>query len=404
MPQARLSQFIGQSEVTYRTAPAAAAKVIPITEFDSMRDARRQANTSVSTRPLADKTDKGDPTFGGPFKSIFELRAIGFWLKLLLGNPSVGKAVTTQPVNVTGVSVNYASTDCTAGNGTLAFTFAGTTVTWMPQGGSAGTAVNIGAGGNFTVQGGGGGKSVNISVTAAALPGTNQNDATISVHATLKAHAFPFDLADRPSALIERQEPDIAKYHRFLGVKVPELSWDLIANDQVLSGRLIPAIEVDPIPSTPFDAAPTSYGAYVRACAGGGRLWDGSGTGLGTILGGTVGFDNKMTPETAPDGLDGYGYVGQDEMVVKGTLRTVFDGAGAYALARAGTSTRLRLQTTAVGGADTFGVFADFPAVELVEKLPPRSGKSGLIATLDWMAHNNATVPSIWLVNDVAAY
>src|SRR5262245_38005857 len=122
MTQARRWDSIGQFETSYRTPGSAAAKIIPFSTLDGMRDARRQQNNTGSSRPLGNKTDRGDPTYGGSFQSIFELRAMGFFLKALLGNPTTGKAVTTQPVNVTGVSVNYAQSACATGNGTLTYT------------------------------------------------------------------------------------------------------------------------------------------------------------------------------------------------------------------------------------------------------------------------------------------
>lgn len=401
---ARRSQYPFQFEVAFRTAPAPAAKLIPMFDVDVRRDARRQANPVLSARALTGKSDRGDPTFSGSATAPFDLRSAGNWFKALLGAPTVGKAVTSQPVNVTGVSVNYASADCASGNGTLTFTAAGTTATWTPQGGLAGAAVNIGAGGNFTLEADGGGESISISVTAAALPVGDENDADIAVHATLKAHAFPFDLAQRPSFLLGREELDIAKFYRFLGCMLNGLSWNVLANDQTLSLDIIPAIEVDPVPGAAFDADPTSYAA-VRACAGGGRIWDGSGSGLGTILGGgEVRFANNMTPYPAADGLDGYGYTDQGDIALSGSIQTLFEGDKAYQLARDGVSTRLRLQSTAPVGADTFGLYLDIPQVELAEAMPARRGKSGLLADLAWMAHQGTHDPVVYLVNDVAAY
>lgn len=400
---ARRADYLLQFEALFRTPPAAAAKVIPFTDFDVKRDARRQTDGTVSSRAIAAKSDRGDPTAGGNFSSILDLRAAGNWLKALLGAPSVGKAVTTQPVNVTGVSVNYAEADCPVGNGTLSFTFIGTTLAWTPQGGLIGAAINVGAGGNFLLEGGGGGKRISVSVTGAALPGANQADANINVHATLKAHVFPFNLAQRPSFLLERQEKDINKFYRFLGNMLNRLSWDILANDQNFSGDIISAVEVDPVPGAAFDANPTSY-AKARACAGSGRIWDGSGVGLGTLVGGTVGFDNQMTPYPVADGLEGYGYIDQGDVMLGGRLQAVFEGDKAYQLARDGVSSRMRLQTTAPVGADTFGIFLDMPQVELVEQMPSRRGKSGLFADLEWKAHQAATDPVIYLVNDVAAF
>lgn len=405
MPGAKgaLQRWLLQKEVVFRTAPAPAAKVMPFTTYGVERDPRRQENPTITSSPLPAKTDEGDPIVAGPFTSIFDLRSIGNLLQLLLGAPITGKAVTVQPVNVTGVTIHSASADCAAGNGTLTFTAAGTTATWTPQGGTAGAPVNIGAGGDFTLLGGGGGQSISITVVAAALPVGNQNDANLNVSGTLKAHAFPVNGVDRPSALSEIQNPDIAKFYRSLGCKLNELSWDPLANDQNLSGSFIAALEVDPVPVAAFDGAPTSY-AYVRACSAKGKIWDGNGVTLGTIVGASAAANNNMTGYACADGLPGYGYIDQGDLVLSGTLRSVFDGASAYAMARAGTSTRLRIEHGAPVGADLFALNLDLPDVELTEKGPERTGKSGLYTTNNWRVHAGATLPKITLVNDVAAY
>jgi hypothetical protein len=313
MTQARRAQLILQKETAIRTAPTpAAAKVIPFTTFGLARDPRRQQNGTISTLPLPNKSDKGDPTAAGPFTAILDLRSVGNWLQLLLGAPT-----------------------------------------------TTGT--------------------------------------------TLKTHTFPVNLSDRPSALIERQELDIGKYYRWVGCKLNKLSWDLINNDQTISGELIAAAEVDPVPTAAWDADPTVY-AYARACAGGGKITDGAGTTLGTVVGGTIAFDNQMTGYTCADGLEGYGVIDQGDLLISGTLRTVFDGAQAYQLARDGTSTRLKLESSVLVGADKFELIVDIPYAELAERLPPREGKSGLFADLNWNAHNGASQPTITLSNDVTGY
>jgi len=84
---------------------------------------------------------------------------------------------SSQPINVTGVTITGVSSNTASGTGTLAFTFVGTLLTWTPPGGSAGAGVNVGGGGSFTLFGGGGSPpSITVEVISASLPGSNQSD------------------------------------------------------------------------------------------------------------------------------------------------------------------------------------------------------------------------------------
>jgi hypothetical protein len=405
MAQARgaAQRLLLQKETSFRTVGAPAAKLMPFTEWGVARQPNRQENNTIDASPLPAKRDTGDPTSAGPFKTILDLRSCGNWLQLALGVPTVGKAVTTQPVNVTGVTVHHASSDCTSGNGTLTWAIAGTTLGWTPASGTIGTLVNVGAGGDFTLLGGGGGKSILVTVVAALLPAGNQNDATIAVHATLKAHIFPVDNTIRPSALAEMQNPDVTKYFRWDGFKVNKLAWDILSNDQDLSGESIVGAEVDPVPTATFDGAPTSY-SYARACSAKGKVWDGSAATIGDIAGATWSLDNQMVGVPLAEGLEGYGLIDQGDLLLSGNLNCVFDGAAAWALARANTSTRMRMESACIVGADTFKLVFDIPNVELDEAAPARTGKSGLYVPITWRAHRGTYLPKIYLVNDVAAF
>lgn len=79
--------------------------------------------------------------------------------------------------NITGVVVDDAPGSAN-GAGTLAFTASGQTLTWTPNGGTAGDPVAVGADGRYAIPGSTG--YLFVTVTATSLPGTNQND-TITV-------------------------------------------------------------------------------------------------------------------------------------------------------------------------------------------------------------------------------
>lgn len=220
---------------------------------------------------------------------------------------------------------------------------------------------------------------------------------------TLKSHTFPIDLADRPYALFEMQHPDINKYFRFLDVHCTKIGWDIKNNEQVISASLLAGEEVDPIPTSAFDATPTTLAGF-RANSGSGVISDGAGSTLGQVIGGNIEIASVMKPEELANGQDGYSVFPVDELKFSGKIRCIFTGADAYALARAGTSTRLKTVTAAQIGADTFDLIVDMPYVELKESAIPRKGRSGIITEFDWVAHAGASLPTVVLRNDVASY
>lgn len=316
MAQAKnaLAKLLLQFQTASRTLPSpAAAFVMPWDGFDIGRDPRRQANNSITSSPLANKSDEGSPIVPEKqLSAILDLRNIGFLLKLLLGQP-----VTT---------------------------------------------------------------------------GT-----------TLLTHTFPIDLADRPYALLEMQHPDISKYFRFLDAHCTKLSWDIKNNEQLISASILAGEEVNPIPTSAFDAAPTTLSGF-RANSGSGVISDGAGSTLGQVIGGNIEIAAVMKPEELANGTDGYGTFPVEELKFSGKIKCIFEGDGAYALARAGTSTRLKTVSAATIGSDTFDLIVDQPYVELKESAIPRKGRSGIITEFDWVAHAGATLPTVVLRNDVANY
>jgi hypothetical protein len=99
-----LAKLLFQKEVAYRTAPAAAAKVMPFTTYGVGREAQRQANNTVTSSAMPARGDAGDPVVNGTINSVLDLRSIGNWLELLLG-ASTPTGVTpafshTYPVNM----------------------------------------------------------------------------------------------------------------------------------------------------------------------------------------------------------------------------------------------------------------------------------------------------------------
>ena len=225
----------------------------------------------------------------------------------------------------------------------------------------------------------------------------------VTTGTTLKSHTYPIDLVDRPYALLELGHSDISKFYRTLDARVTKMAWDIMNLDQSITADIIAGLEVEPVPTTVFDAAPTSVASF-RANSGAGVISDGSGATLGQVVGGSIEINNNTVGSELADGSGGYGLFSLGELMFSGKIRAVFDGASAYDLARASTSTRLKMVSAATIGADTFDITVDMPYVELMEKAVPKEGMSGLFVDLDWKAHTGATLPTVVLRNDVTSY
>jgi hypothetical protein len=101
---------------------------------------------------------------------------------------SIGGAISTDPAGellsqsatalttLTGVVINNAAGNA-EGAGTLTYTHSGQTLKWQDANGTVGTAVAVGTNGDYAIQSGGGGY-LDVTVTAASLPGSNTTNTT----------------------------------------------------------------------------------------------------------------------------------------------------------------------------------------------------------------------------------
>jgi hypothetical protein len=118
----------------------------------------------------------GALTAEGYLKGIFSFSAPGVTTAdmvkeaYVVDDNTLGLGVAAQPVNATGVTVHRTALS-RGGSQTLAFTATGTLLAY-----GGGTAVNVGAGGDFTLTAADGG-SIMVSVTASGLPGADKTDA-----------------------------------------------------------------------------------------------------------------------------------------------------------------------------------------------------------------------------------
>ena len=84
----------------------------------------------------------------------------------------------TAPTTITGVTINNAAGNNT-GDGTLTYTSSTQTLKWQDNSGTVGVAIDVSADGDYAIQAGGGGY-LDVTVTAASLPGSNTTN-TITI-------------------------------------------------------------------------------------------------------------------------------------------------------------------------------------------------------------------------------
>ena len=135
----------------------------------------------------------GDLVVEGHREGVFEFNAVGMSQAdvnedvYVVDDNSVGKGISAQPVNVAGVVLERIATS-RGGSYALAFTLTGTTLGW-----GGGTAVDVSAGGDFTLTAPDG-SQVLATVTPASLPAGNASD-TISLR-----HVYCGKIAEVDSA------------------------------------------------------------------------------------------------------------------------------------------------------------------------------------------------------------
>jgi hypothetical protein len=117
----------------------------------------------------------GAATVDGHRSGVFEFNSSGMTQADLnqdayvVDDNTVGRGIAAQPVNVAGVVLKRIPTS-RGGTRSLAYTASGTTLAY-----GSGSAVNVGAGGDFTLTGADG-SQVLATVTAGSLPAGNQTD------------------------------------------------------------------------------------------------------------------------------------------------------------------------------------------------------------------------------------
>ena len=109
---------------------------------------------------------------------------VGDTFRVILGGKNVSGLdidgmTKTQPSNITGVTIDYASYYNTAGNALLDFLNATTSLSWRAPGGAAGAIVTVSADGTYDLFSSDGSGYAQVTVVSASLPGSDQADTIV---------------------------------------------------------------------------------------------------------------------------------------------------------------------------------------------------------------------------------
>ena len=320
-------------------------------------------------------------------------QSIGKWLKHLLGLNGTSYAVAKRSTSlITGVEILYAETGTTAGNGTLAFTASGTTITWAPSGDTAGTPVNIGAGGDFTVTSTGG-YDLFIRVTASALPVGNQSDTVAVVAGTTYEHVFSPRGTEATSMTLEAdlgsEISSAYRWLRFLGCRVAKGSFKFGSSGFCEASFDVRGATFSNDGGAALDASPDDYGHTAFSMFRGAIEVDGVTYALAQEV--MLDIDNDVDDSNFVIGGGGVrGSLPYGFLKVSGSINALFSDATLLNKAIAGTAAALRIELYNGTGNGTSGneaLIFRIPALKLEAKTPTVEGPRGVKLQLAFNAH-----------------
>lgn len=222
-------------EVTYGVRPGTPAmqKIKAATEGVGLKGTVEKLTSKAlsSARGIASSRG-GDITVGGPIPFEMPLLGIGKLMKYAIGVPATPVAVklVSLAAGLVNVIALCAETATPAGAGTLTKT--GATLIWTANGDTAGAAVDVSAGGEFTLQSGTAGHALFILVTGAVTGAS----AVPTVGAAAYKHVI--SRGTLPVGFgAEIAYADIAQYHGFDGLKIESLACS-VSNSGLVTGTV----------------------------------------------------------------------------------------------------------------------------------------------------------------------
>lgn len=311
-------------------------------------------------------------------------------------NPTV--ATTRTGTTIAGVEIIGTNVLTPTGTGTLTFAIAGNTLAWTAPSGTAGTAINVAAGGYFTLPGSAANTELYVRVTAGALPVGNTTDNAITVY-----NAFEYRFTAGADLLVgmilERDHgtkigtasPN-SRYLRRRGCRINNMNISAGASGRGEFNFDVVGAQFDSAAAA-LDGTLDDFG-HSAFHNGEGTLLVNRAAALAQYQTFNVAYSNNL--DTSGRAIGGGGVLAHLEagtISASGSLDAFFDSAQLLEWAAADTPLALQYQYRKGHGGGTAGneyLAIDIPRALVDEGSVPVPGPQGLRLTANWRAYRNA--------------
>lgn len=337
----------------------------------------------------------GNKDVSGPVVATVAAQSICKWLKHLFGTVTAYRPVGTT--TITGVTPVRAGVTATTGNGTLTFLIAGTTLAWTPPSGTIGTAVNISAGGRFTLTAGGGGASLIVDVVAANIPVGNSTDAAVAVYATTEYEQV-FTPGALPTGLLLELNNGTKitaanRWLRYLGCRIGGAKFTFKDSGYIDASFDLKGANFNNDSGVALDASLDDYGHSGFSMFSAAILEGGAA--IANVTQAVVDYSNELDDSSYVIGGAGVrAELPESFFKVGGSVEALFSSPALLNKAIAGTETALRIAASNGNGRGSAGneYFALYiPKMFYEAATPAVQGPKGIRTNFNFMGHRPST-------------
>jgi len=408
MPQARGTQIAVNiyDEDTYGADPSVpSAKRVYVTSFGLKSTQNKLRDETLSEDRNPKRPGLGNIDVAGPIAMNLAAEDSGIMFKHLLGVVNTFRPVSPPAApNVTGVTYRHANSGTPVGVGTLAFVNAATTLAWTANGDTAGAAVDVSAGGNFTLESGTAGRELYVTVVAGSLPGADQSDADVTV---VDAYKHEITGGALPTSLMPERDygsniSGSGRFSKFNGSRIGKADIDFPQEGFVTTSFDVKGAN-EAFASAALDGTADDYGHTSFTAANITAILEGGGS-LTDARAVKLSVDNDLDEDghvignggVRTDLVEGFQYV-------SGSLTAKFANTDLINKAISDTDSSLHVTLSRGDGYGTAGnerMVFDVPALTYARNTPEVGGPKGVIQELAFEGFTSAM--TVTLYNAVA--